>query len=203
MDVKGIINSVASAGAPRFARSDAVKQIRPQPPEAPMPAQTRTFIENVSQNQRLSPNERSGMIRMAAVVDNADLSSAARQVQFEKLARLGIYLQETSPTDFPQWPVLTGLRFYSGMHVEVQGADVFNQSPQQVLSAMQDNLMQSSRNISSEQALNSVSSMPQAQLQANISQFVGQNTTSLEVSGMDTSENNQQNASQTRIDKQI
>ncbi len=203
MDVKGIFNTVTRAGTTSLARAMPTPAPRLEAKQpAPLPAQSRTLIENISQNQRLSPPERSGLVKMAAFIDQANLSTTDRQIQFERIAQLGVYLQETAPTDFPQWPVLTGLRFYSGMHVKLQGADIFQQDPSTVLSAMQNNLMAQARNTSPEAALAQVAQKPSQVLRNDVSQFVGQNTTQIEVSGVASPKNNAATPINT-IDKQV
>ena len=58
------------------------------------------------------------------MIDQAPARLDTVQDMFKQLARLGVVLENTSkPTDYPQWAILTGLRFYSGANVGVVGEE--------------------------------------------------------------------------------
>ncbi len=118
MDVKNVSIANLSAMARRNVPSPVSRGASSPAQTAAPSAEALNITRYVSQSNKLSAPQKQSLINMAVQTEQF-IDPTARSALQQNLVGLGIFLEQSSVTEYPRWELLTGLRYYSGIKIEV------------------------------------------------------------------------------------
>ena len=173
MDVKAIVQS--SVVTADNAALSAARKVGAVSTPAQLSAHASRFIESVSSDVKLSPEERGALTEAVAMIETFVKNPAQRHEFYRDLAGICIYLSESSDKNYPRWSVLTGLRYYSGAGHKLAAAEAVSQDAERVSAIKQkmDSMMEAFRHTSVQDVQAIQKRQPVEQVEQKISQFLG------------------------------
>jgi hypothetical protein len=175
MNIKAVAQAAVSASRVDANRQVSAKNTSAVSQAPRISAQASQFVAAVSESNRLSPQEKRGLIDVAAVVDQFINNPGGRQKAFRQLASFGVYLNSTSDSDgFPRWMVLTGLRYFGGVSSKLVGTDVVAEAQAvEDVTARLNTLAQQFRGTSLEEVEKALSQQPEKKVAQEVANFAG------------------------------
>lgn len=84
----------------------------------PISRQLDKFVSGLQGNTKISPQIKKSMIDIAALTDAFVNNPSARNSVFKDLAGAAVFIGKSSTLSFPNYPTLTGLRYYDTLRTE-------------------------------------------------------------------------------------